>query len=94
MKPIITAFSGKPQGTSSSETNSGQEDTVSGDSGDSFVGNAYKRTKAWIASPLELALFGLMIFIKFYLLKRLGGHKPARARIMKISEIEQVVSSV
>ena len=35
-----------------------------------------------------------MIFIKFYILTRLGGHKPTKARIMKTGQIEQVVSSV
>ena len=35
-----------------------------------------------------------MIFIKFYLLTRLGGNKPTRGIIMKTSQIEKVVSSV
>ena len=35
-----------------------------------------------------------MMLIKFYLLTRLGGHNPNRARIMKTSQIKQVVFSV
>ena len=35
-----------------------------------------------------------MIFIRFYLLTQLGGHKTARAKVMKTSHIGQVVSSV
>ena len=46
MKSSIAAFSGKPQSNSSSEANSGQEAPVSGDAGNSFVGRAFKRTKA------------------------------------------------
>ena len=34
------------------------------------------------------------MLIKFYLLTQLGGHNPAKARIMKTSQIKQVVSSV
>ena len=34
------------------------------------------------------------MFIKFYILKRLGGGNPTRAKIMKTSQIKQVVSSV
>ena len=34
------------------------------------------------------------MLIKFYLLTRLGGHNPNRARIMKTSQIKQVVFSV
>ena len=94
MKACIIAFSGKPQGTNFSETNSGQEATVSADAGNSFGGCASRRTKTWIAIPLALALFGLMMFIKFYLFTRLGGHNPTRKKIMNNSHIEQVVSSV
>ena len=35
-----------------------------------------------------------MMFIKFYLLKRLGGCKTTRTKIMNTSQIKQVVSSV
>ena len=90
----IAAFSGKPQETTSSEANSGQEAPVWGDAVNSFGGPASKRTKVWLESPLALALFGLMIFIKSYLLTRLGGNMPARSRIMKTSQIEQLTSSV
>ena len=57
MKVCIDAFIGKPQRTNSSKSNSGQEDPVSGDSGNSFGRRASKRTKDWFASPLALALF-------------------------------------
>ena len=93
-KDRIITFSGKPQGTSSSEDNSGQEAPVPEDSGNSFGGRASKRTMDWLASSPDLGLFCLMMFIKFYLLTRLGGYKPARARIIKTSQIDQVVSSV
>ena len=65
MKACIAAFSGKPQGTNSSESKSGQEAPVSRDKGNSFVGCASERTKTWLASPLALALFGLIMFIIF-----------------------------
>ena len=65
MKACIAAFSGKYQGTNYSEANSGQESPVSGDTGGSFGGRTSKSTKTWFASPLVLALIGLMIFIKF-----------------------------
>ena len=94
MKANITAFSGKSQGTGPSEAKSGQEAPVSGDADNSFEVRAYKRTKAWLTSPLALALFGLMISIKFYLLTQLGRHKPDRERIMKTIQIEQIVSRV
>ena len=35
-----------------------------------------------------------MMFTKFYILTRLGGHKTARARILKTSQIEQIVSII
>ena len=94
MKASIAAFSDKPQRNSCSEANSVQEDNVSGYAGNYFGGHTSKCTKAWIASPLALSLFSLMILIKSYLLTRLGGHNTARDRIMKTSHIEQVVSSV
>ena len=94
MKASIADFSGKPQGNISSEANSDQEALVSGYAVNYFGGCASKRTKAWLSIPLALALFCLMIFVKFYLLKWLGGNKPARERIMKASHIKQVVSSV
>ena len=53
MKSSIAKFSGKPQRTSSSEDKSGQGDPVSGDAGNYCGGRAYKRTKAWIAIPLD-----------------------------------------
>ena len=65
MKSSIANFSGKPQRNSSSEANSAQESPVSGDSGNSYGGRASKRTKAWLSSPMSLALFGLMLIIKF-----------------------------
>ena len=94
MKAITANFIGKPQGNSSSKANSGQEAPVSGDAGNYLGGCTPKHIKAWLATSLYLELFGLMIFIKFYLLARLGGHKPARVRITKNIQIKQVVSSV
>ena len=94
IKPRITAFCGKPQETSSSEDNCGKESPVSGDAGNSFGIRASKHNKAGFPTPLCLALFGLMIFINFYLLTRLGGNKPAREGIIKTSQIKHVVSSV
>ena len=44
MKSIIAGFSDKHQGTSSSESNSGQEAPVSGDTENSFGGRPSKRT--------------------------------------------------
>ena len=40
MKSIIAPFSGKPQGNSSSEANSGQETPIPGDAGNYFEGRA------------------------------------------------------
>ena len=94
MKTWISDFSGKPQGTNSSKANSGQEAPVSGDAGNSFGGHVSKHTNAWLARPLALVLSGLMMFIKFYLLTRLGGGNLTRARIMKTIQMKQVVSSV
>ena len=65
MKVCIAAFSGKPQGDNPSEANSGQEASVSEDSGNSFGRRVSKRTKTLISSSLDLALSGLMMFIKF-----------------------------
>ena len=46
IKSSIAVLSGKPQGTSPSEVNSGQEAPVSGDAGNYVGGRASKRTKA------------------------------------------------
>ena len=69
----ITAFSGKPRGTSYNEAKSGQEAPVSGDAGNSFGGRASKRAKSWLARPLSLELFCLMVFIKFYIFDTVRG---------------------
>ena len=87
MKASIADFNGKPEGTGTSEANIYQEAPVSGDAGNSFGGRAPNHTKAWHTTPLALELFGLMIFIRFYLLTQLGGHKLARERIRKTSQI-------
>ena len=85
IKAYIPEVSGKPQGNNYSEANSGQEAPVSGDAGSSFGDRASKPTNTWIERPLDLQWIGLMMFIKFYLLIRLGGHKPTMMRIMKTS---------
>ena len=46
IKSSIAAFSGKYQGNSSSEANSGQEIPVAGAAGNYFGGRASKRTNA------------------------------------------------
>ena len=73
MKACITEISSKPQGIDSNEANKVQEAPVSGDAGNAFGGRASKRTKTLLASPLDLELIGLIMFIKFYLLTRLRG---------------------
>ena len=45
IKAFIVAFSAKPQGTNSSESNIGQEAPVSGYAGNSFGGRASRRAK-------------------------------------------------
>ena len=65
MKASITYFSGKLQGTSSSESNSGREAPIWGAAGNYFGGRASKRTKDWLEIPPALALFDLIILIKF-----------------------------
>ena len=94
IKARIAAFIGKPHGTYSSESNSGQEAPVSGDSGNYSGGCASKSTKTLLACPLALVLFGLIVFITFYLLTLLGGNNPTREEIMNTSQIKQVVYSV
>ena len=64
-KTIIAACSVKPKGASFSEYNSDQYAPVSGDAGNYFGGHASKCTKALLASPLALVLFGLIMFINF-----------------------------
>ena len=56
MKAYITEFIGKPQGNNSSESKIVQEDTVSGDAGNSFCGCAYKRTNALPAKTLRFSV--------------------------------------
>ena len=93
-KACIDAISRKPQGTNSNEDNKGQEAPVSGDAGNAFGGRTSKSTKTWIASILSLALIGLMMFINFYLLTRLGVHKPTIVNIKDTSHIKKIVPSV
>ena len=73
MKTYIAAFSAMPQGTNSKDSNNGQEAPVSGYAGNYFGGRTSKRTKTRFTRPLYLVLFGLMKFVKFYLLTRLRG---------------------
>ena len=94
MKACISTFSSKPQGDNSSEANRGQDAPISVEAGNSCGKRASKWTKTWFARPLTSVLFGLLVFIKFYLLTRLGGYKPTTAKNMKTSQIEQVVNSV
>ena len=65
MKACIAAISGKTQETDLNESNKFQDDIFSGDTGNSFGGRAYNRTKTLFKSPLSLALIYLMIFIQF-----------------------------
>ena len=64
MKACIAAFCGMPQGTNSSESNSGQKAPVLGDAENSFCRHASNCTKIWLATPPALLLIGLMMFIR------------------------------